>query len=846
MRKPAILHYGDTLPPATEFEDGDLFYLRPAGELYIRTGGAWALSASSSMITSVQNDGTGVELVSDTGTSNTAKVRSINTAGNGITLAITASGQEVELNFDKVAAGWGSPDGFATLDSSTKVVERLSYEGVANGVATLDSNSMLNELPEFDTLATLRAASGIGAKRVFVRGYSSDGDGGEGIFYHDASDLTSPDNDGTVIVDADGKRWKREVENTIQAAWFGAFSDGVDRTSEFANAVSAASAGGYALEVAPGTLKLSNSTTLELGGVSKITGNATIDVSAATASPVFRVSGTRTLIASGIVLAEGQTSLTVGAGLPIQRGDTIVVTSVEASPNPARTYYYKGSRVFAETYDNTTGSLTVYPGVDFSYTSAYVWLIKERHLVIDGGISIVGAEGGSQLGVEAKYARVDMHGTLKHFGVTGIRYVTSSGTITGSILDTVYSGTGTSYGVSVSDLSDVHISGATIIAARHAVAAGGGVWDAGDSGGTAGTGAAYPSSYTINGGHYASNGSLASNYAIDAHGIARSVIINGAIVDGGMSVAARESVITNNVITFSASSLGGLYVGGDTVSTSWGRLTFSNNTIRGLGSTPAKAAIRIGGTMNTATITNNTVVTDYGGDTADVGSAPLRIDGVVSNIVVRGNDITTTNTPKTSYIAVSGELDFANNRMNGVYMTIAATANDTRMRILGNSAASSPAYGIFVRGDGYTGHDLVVAYNTAYDNAGSGIYVYTFDRAVVVGNRCFNNGSNTALAGSTRAGITLIVVGTAHVVGNNCSSSGANQTYGIAVNGSTVTTTLFLIGNETTGNASADYYTASASIKARNGNRGTAIINDYVLATDGNLYQFDGTSWSLA
>ena len=189
MRKPAILHYGDTLPPATEFEDGDLFYLRPAGELYIRTGGAWALSASSSMITSVQNDGTGVELVSDTGTSNTAKVRSVNTTGNGITIAITASGQEIELNFDKVAAGWG----------------------VANGFATLDANTLLKEFPALASIADLQTATGVGSSVVHVRGYYSANDGGGGIFYYDSSDTTSSDNGITVIVDADGKRWKRTV-----------------------------------------------------------------------------------------------------------------------------------------------------------------------------------------------------------------------------------------------------------------------------------------------------------------------------------------------------------------------------------------------------------------------------------------------------------------------------------------------------------------------------------------------------------------------------------------------------------------------------------------------------------
>ena len=823
MRKPGILHYGDTLPPATEFEDGDLFFLRTAGELYIRTGGAWALSASSSMITSVQNDGTGVELVSDTGTSNTAKVRSVNTTGNGITLAITASGQEVELNFDKVAAGWGA----------------------ANGFASLDANTMPREVPEVDTIATLRTMSGIGAKAIYVRGYYSDGDGGGGRFYYDASDTTSTDNGGTIIVDADGKRWKREYSNIIRAAWFGALSDGTDRTSEFNNAVAVAKSTGASIEVAPGTLKISPTSTIDLSGVPSIIGNATIDVSGATAGTIFSVTGSRTLIASGLALSEGQSSFTVNTGLSIERGDTIVVTSVEALPNPARTYYFKGSRVVAETYDPGTGALVVYPGVDFSYTSAYVWLIRETQLVVGNGIAIIGLEGGTQTGIEVKYGKASIHGTLKHFGATGIRYITSSGVITGSIADTVYSGTGTSYGVSINDLSNVHINGATILAARHAVAAGGGTWDEGDSGGTAGNSAAYPSSYTINGGHYGTNGTLGQSYAIDAHGVVNSITINGALIDGGLSIAARDSLVTNSTIVFSQASVGGLYVGSEAASTSWGRLVFSNNVIRGLGSTPGKAALAITGQLNTIAILNNVIDTDYGGDTTTY-SRPVYISGTINSIIYSGNRVNTANTPLYAYFVVNSRILVSGNESDGLYNLIKIVNNNALVRVYGNTASNSPTYGFFIRGDGYTGADVTITNNTVYGSSAAGIYAYALDRVVAVGNRCFDNASDTSLSTSTRAGIYIVAVNNAHLVGNNCSTTGTNQQYGISVNGSTVTTNLILIGNETTGNATSDYYTASVSIKARNGNRGTTTINDYVLASDGNLYQFDGTSWTLA
>jgi len=80
-------------------------------------------------------------------------------------------------------------------------------------------------MPQVNTIADLQAATGIESSVVYVRGYYSDGDGGEGLFYYDANDTTSTDNGGTIIVDADGKRWKRPVSGWVNVKWFGAKGD---------------------------------------------------------------------------------------------------------------------------------------------------------------------------------------------------------------------------------------------------------------------------------------------------------------------------------------------------------------------------------------------------------------------------------------------------------------------------------------------------------------------------------------------------------------------------------------------------------------------------------------------
>jgi hypothetical protein len=46
------------------------------------------------------------------------------------------------------------------------------------------------------------------------------GDGG-GVFRYDSTDTTTADNGGTVIVDAAGRRWKRQWSGAVNASWFG-------------------------------------------------------------------------------------------------------------------------------------------------------------------------------------------------------------------------------------------------------------------------------------------------------------------------------------------------------------------------------------------------------------------------------------------------------------------------------------------------------------------------------------------------------------------------------------------------------------------------------------------------
>ena len=73
----------------------------------------------------------------------------------------------------------------------------------------------------------------IDGQQVNLLGHTVAGIGG-GVFYYDASDTTSPDNNGTVIVTADGKRWKRKLDGSVSIHMFGGIGNGInDDTSAF-------------------------------------------------------------------------------------------------------------------------------------------------------------------------------------------------------------------------------------------------------------------------------------------------------------------------------------------------------------------------------------------------------------------------------------------------------------------------------------------------------------------------------------------------------------------------------------------------------------------------------------
>jgi len=87
-----------------------------------------------------------------------------------------------------------------------------------------------------------------------------------GVFQRDASDTTSADNGGTIIVDASNRRWKRSPA-PFRAAWFGTVTDGVtDDTAAWNAAIAAAYAvGARYVEVPDGDTAIAGTIVLKPG-----------------------------------------------------------------------------------------------------------------------------------------------------------------------------------------------------------------------------------------------------------------------------------------------------------------------------------------------------------------------------------------------------------------------------------------------------------------------------------------------------------------------------------------------------------------------------------------------------
>lgn len=132
---------------------------------------------------------------------------------------------------------------------------RGDIENLKASLSSSSGSSLIGEALYGD----IRGYSGVGS-HIKCSGKASGGDGAGGIFYLDVSDTTTPDDGVIVLVDAIGRRWKRDhTPGEINLLWAtGRIIAGVDYTAEFEAAAKATSVttNGNAADMRCGKLKM--------------------------------------------------------------------------------------------------------------------------------------------------------------------------------------------------------------------------------------------------------------------------------------------------------------------------------------------------------------------------------------------------------------------------------------------------------------------------------------------------------------------------------------------------------------------------------------------------------------
>lgn len=147
-------------------------------------------------------------------------------------------------------------------DNYNNIWSRTNVAGW-NSWTQLVTSSTISAMTSAPTIAALRSSTNttIPATNVWVSGYYSACDGGEGEFVWNSSDTTSSDNGGTIIVDASGRRWHRQMSSAevIHVAWFGlsASQSGSTNSGAVNNALAALPVHGGVLEFPTGVITLS-------------------------------------------------------------------------------------------------------------------------------------------------------------------------------------------------------------------------------------------------------------------------------------------------------------------------------------------------------------------------------------------------------------------------------------------------------------------------------------------------------------------------------------------------------------------------------------------------------------
>ena len=329
-----------------------------------------------------------------------------------------------------------------------------------------------------DTYADVRAlTASYPFETIIVGGHSSVGDGGAGTFYLDAADVVSADNDGTILVDAAGRRWKRIHDGSVSILAFGFDTLAADNSAAILSAFNAAKTGAFELNGYTGEAYIYTSDVIVTGATSlTIRGDCTF---AGTAAGIY-ISGSISEIGTVSVAAtKDDQSVTLTSATGFEQGDIAILwNSITSSYSPHRAEYYDGEfakvrSVAGAVVTLETPILTSYPAVTTSkvYKMTPVVMTLEGCSFTGGSLYSLKVTNGYQCDLRptlVKNTRVGGQAALAvdrlyMSKVEGGEYFRHEGAV----------GTGDDYGINVVNCQNLDIDMIDAYARRHPVTTGG-------------------------------------------------------------------------------------------------------------------------------------------------------------------------------------------------------------------------------------------------------------------------------------------------------------------------------------------------------------------------------------
>ncbi len=229
-----------------------------------------ALAQTALSIRAPATDPSNVNLTLPAATSRASQLLSFDAAGNITTSAPSAGTVLISTVMQAVVAA----------STAAAALALLGGVGASGGLA------LLGGMQSFATIAALRANSAAPAPTAYIAGYYAGADGGEGTFWYNSADRTSADNGGSIIVDAGGHRWYREMGKKVLARQWGAKGDGTtDDTAALQAAINYAQTS-YILwvDLGEGSYNTTTGITITANGM-RLSGNTTYSSSITSSSP---------------------------------------------------------------------------------------------------------------------------------------------------------------------------------------------------------------------------------------------------------------------------------------------------------------------------------------------------------------------------------------------------------------------------------------------------------------------------------------------------------------------------------------------------------------------------------